>query len=298
MWTRLPSCRRVQLSGALRRSTLHGLATQDPKLVIVDGRRSVELVRAELALSVKVHASRGVELFAAGRQGVAVALRATAQVQLHGRRPLAFTLASASAAELAEAGLEPPDHAAAPARDVTDSGNDIPGQERRGLRLSFRAHRTTTAERGTRMPDEEELSASEEDITKVLTVGQSSRFLPLAKAIATNVARLPDGRIVAVETALRGKAKNTWTRTYLMAQAVAQAHQWQVAPANETLVARPFQCIVKEVVKETEGADADGTHAKDFQVLRLLLLPLVKPSFASQSVPSTGIRNHIQSPLS
>ena len=39
-----------------------GVSSQSHATVLVDGRRSVELVRAELALSIAAHAARGVEV--------------------------------------------------------------------------------------------------------------------------------------------------------------------------------------------------------------------------------------------
>ena len=79
---------------------------------------------------------------------------------------------------------------------------------------------------------------------KVFQVGQksNSKFLPLAKAIATELRWLPSGQCLAAENLLLGKAKNTWTRTFALANAVAQAYEWQLNPSK---CVRPFHCWVR-----------------------------------------------------
>lgn len=78
---------------------------------------------------------------------------------------------------------------------------------------------------------------------KVLQVGQSSnsKFLPLAKAIATELRWLPNGDCLASENLLLGKSKNIFTRTFALANAVAQAYEWQLNPLQQAV--RPFHCF-------------------------------------------------------
>lgn len=71
----------------------------------------------------------------------------------------------------------------------------------------------------------------------------SRKFLPLAKAIATELRWLPSGDSLAAENLLLGKAKNTWTRTFALANAVAQAYEWQLNPTQQCV--RPFYCVAQ-----------------------------------------------------
>lgn len=66
----------------------------------------------------------------------------------------------------------------------------------------------------------------------------------MAKAIATELRWLPSREIIAVETLLLGKVKNTYTRTFSLARAVAQAYEWQLADAQKCV--RLFHCWALE----------------------------------------------------
>uniref|UniRef100_A0A7S4QGU8 Uncharacterized protein n=1 Tax=Alexandrium monilatum TaxID=311494 RepID=A0A7S4QGU8_9DINO len=217
------ACSTPRAMRALGRLPPRGLATAtSPALVLVDGRRTVEAVRSELVLRAAAHPA-GAELLVAGRQGTAIALLAAARAQAEGR-PLAFTLARAGAEELSSAGLHPPGEGAGTVSGVGgDTAEQVLG--RTGFRLAF--------PRSIGTPEAERPPAELPEPARLLVVGQTTKLLPLAKAIATEVARLPEGDVVAVETLLRGRPKNVWTRVHRLAEAVAQAHHWQVAPAGQ-----------------------------------------------------------------
>ena len=81
------------------------------------------------------------------------------------------------------------------------------------------------------------------------------KFLPLAKAIATELRWLPSGASLAAENLLLGKAKNTWTRTFALANAVAQAYEWQLNPTQQCV--RPFYCVAQlRKVEDLEPPEA------------------------------------------
>ena len=81
------------------------------------------------------------------------------------------------------------------------------------------------------------------------------KFLPLAKAIATELRWLPSGASLAAENLLLGKAKNTWTRTFALANAVAQAYEWQLNPTQRCV--RPFYCVAQlRKVEDLEPPEA------------------------------------------
>lgn len=275
-------------------------------MILVDGSRSLELVRAELALNLAAHAARGVELFTAGRQATSVALHAAAQAHRGGGGgPVEFTLARVSDQQLAAVGLEPPllppggrhgDKKEDPAllaaaggreggehEDNAGAGDTEDGHHRRrGLRLSCRPG-------GRAGAGEEGGSWDEMPVAGVLRVSASSPPLSLAKAVASTVARVPEGSVAAIETALRGKAKSRWTRTYRLAQAVAQAHEWQVEPKNAKLVTRPFRCVASVVVSEDE-VDTAAESEEVVHVLRLTLLP-EGPAAHRPVIPVVPIRD-------
>lgn len=265
-------CVLARPSASLWLSQARWIVAQKPATVIVDGQRSIELVRADLARSTAAHATRGVEVLAAGRQGVTIALRAAALLRPGPScRQCRFTLAAASSEALLEAGLVPP---AAPSAEDDDG-------RIRGFRMFF-APRSLRSEDAAEEPQETHAAPAEEHVLKV---GRNTGLLPLAKAIATTVVRLPEGSTAAVETALKGKAKNGWTRSHLMAQAVAMAHRWQEFP-SEGHSGRPFRCIasqfnvtmeLKQQPSETMEASAPGTKT-EVEVLRLSLLPTGPPT--------------------
>ncbi|CAK0895330.1 unnamed protein product, partial [Prorocentrum cordatum] len=181
-----------------------------PATLIADGRRSVGLLSAELCLTLKTRGrGGGVQLLVAGRRGVTLALQAVAQAQPE--RPLVFALSLADGEELAAAGLHPPgqggtggasDEAAPP------GGEEAPAP-RRGFRFFFPGHADEAETMDVRV------GAAP---SRVLLVKSEGSLLPLTKAVATEVARLPEGATAAVETLLGGKAKSIWTRTHRMSK--------------------------------------------------------------------------------
>jgi len=260
-----------------------------PALVLVDGQQSLELVKAELSRRLAAN-SQGVDVLTAGRQGITVALRAAAALDSEGgssRRLRAFHFRKAGHEELAEQGLEPPAHASrfSSGGAGPSEGGEGGGEGRRGFRLSF-------------LPREgQEAMQTDAPASKVLRVsGGTGQVLPLAKAVATEVARLPEGSVAVVETALRGKSKNVWTRIHRLAQAVAQAYEWQVSPKSPRVMTRRFRCTVGEAVstedvKRDPLGNEEGQQAgaedllrtgEKVQVIRLTLIPEEPPQHTSQ----------------
>jgi len=241
-------------------------ADPPPALVLVDGKQSQELVKAELSRRLAANA-QGVDILTAGRQGITVALYATAELGREGgsaRRPREFRLRKAGHDELTESGLEPP------ANSQSAAAADEGGLGRGGFRLSF-------VPRGS--PEAVPWSSP---IQKVLRVsGGTGQVMPLAKAIATEVFKLPEGKVSVVETAIRGKAKNVWTRIHRMAQSVALADEWQKSTNKRS---RCFRCVVDVVQTKDDARDPLGKDAKadkedllgsshEFRVVRLTLMP-------------------------
>merc|ERR1712216_1079059 len=108
-------------------------------------------------------------------------------------------------------------------------------------------------------------------------------LLPLVKALATEVVRLPGCSAAVVETLLHGKSKHVWHRTHRLAMAVAQAQQWQEEPSMAQLETRPFVCMAEmdTLVVSPLPSEADElrSEAKDkkARVLRLVLAPTAPP---------------------
>ncbi|CAE7878291.1 unnamed protein product [Symbiodinium microadriaticum] len=225
-----------------------------PGLVLVKGGRILDEVGKELTQ--KLLAYSAVEIMAAGRQGTALALQALA------RRPdpLEFLICPATGEELEGAGLLP--------------AGEEPKQS--SARVGFRLKIQKSSEAGI------EKAGSLPDPVKVLQVSQRSNsdFIPLAKAVATELRWMPAGEVLAVESLLLGKAKNIHTRVYNLAQAVALASDWQVNPAA-TGALRPFRCIAQErkVAMKVDDAPegSEGRHFVEPTALRLVLLAEGQP---------------------
>eukprot|EP00929_Paragymnodinium_shiwhaense_P079733 TRINITY_DN41561_c0_g1_i1.p1 TRINITY_DN41561_c0_g1~~TRINITY_DN41561_c0_g1_i1.p1 ORF type:complete len:302 (+),score=48.18 TRINITY_DN41561_c0_g1_i1:94-999(+) len=238
-------------------------------LILVDSQRPVDSVAQELALRMATQKD-GAHMLAAGRQGVAVAMRAAASHRRQDGKPAVFRLAQVDAGQLQEAGMPPPrNDEASPEEDHESKGR------RRGFRFTFLEKYAESVD-----------AAYSTSVAKVLQVGGNSSFLPLAKAVASTVARLPAGKVAAVETLLKGKSKNRWTRVSRLVESVAQAYEWQVNPANNNLMTRPFHCVgeIREVELEEldqsksndtpeEGSVREGDVAEAPQVLRVYLIP-------------------------
>ncbi|CAE7197436.1 unnamed protein product [Symbiodinium natans] len=213
-------------------------------MVLVEGRRLVDEVGKEL--TTKLLAYPAVDIWAAGRQGAAIALQALA------RRPKAvrFTISQASGEELDAAGLQPAGE------------GPIEPSARVGIRLKI-----DCAEEPGALPEP----------VKVFQVSQRSNsdFIPLAKAVATELRWMPAGEVLAVESLLLGKAKNVHTRAYNMARAVALASDWQVKP-EATGALRPFRCVAQERAVDMQVDDApagpEGRQFAEPKALRLVLL--------------------------
>lgn len=270
------------------RRSFAGVADPARALVLVDGNQSVELVKAELSRRLAANA-QGVDVLTAGRQGITIALRAVAQLGSEGgssRRPWAFHFKQAGHEELEEHGLEPSSFNPANAEASGTSGGG-----RKGFRLSFLPRETPEA------------SPDGSPVSKVLRVaGGTGQVLPLAKAVATEVARLPEGHVAGVETALRGKSKNLWTRIHRLAQAIAMAYEWQVLPKSPStrVMTRRFRCTVGELevsedtLRDPVGQDQDGAKedllgtAEKIRVLRVSLVPEEAPQHTAKHRSGTS----------
>eukprot|EP00747_Dinoflagellata_sp_TGD_P107714 gnl/TRDRNA2_/TRDRNA2_170197_c0_seq4.p1 gnl/TRDRNA2_/TRDRNA2_170197_c0~~gnl/TRDRNA2_/TRDRNA2_170197_c0_seq4.p1 ORF type:complete len:110 (-),score=22.90 gnl/TRDRNA2_/TRDRNA2_170197_c0_seq4:65-394(-) len=99
-------------------------------------------------------------------------------------------------------------------------------------------------------------------VAKVLQVAATTKLRPLERAISAELAQLPAGCLLAVETALRGKARNRQQRALRTGQAIARASDRQAKLATEGGQAMPFRCTV------TLRGDSDEV----WLVLRLELL--------------------------
>ncbi|CAL1168824.1 unnamed protein product [Cladocopium goreaui] len=206
---RLPPCA-VCAAEAPRRRGVASMAS-----MVVDGQRSLEQVESELRQKLLI--SQDLDLWAAGRQGIAIALRAAASPAQ------AFVMRGATAEEVEMEGLM--------SRGEGGSGTRIEKNETR--RFAFH------------LKFQKDMPLSMREPKKIFQVGQRSnaKFLPLAKAIATELRWLPSGDSLAAENLLLGKAKNTWTRTFALANAVAQAYEWQLNPTQQCV--RPFYCVAQ-----------------------------------------------------
>ena len=247
-WRRVGSQRGASGAGARARAA-----------VLVDGRRSLELVQAELRQKLLLGA---VDVWAAGRQGAALALRAAA-----GERR--FVLRQAQAAELEAAGLEQRGEG-----DVKPETGD---------RLAFRLHFDGSP------------AASVPEPRKVFQVGQSSNsdFIPLAKAIATELRWLPSGEVLAVESLMLGKAKNIWTRCFSLAKAVAQVYEWQIKPEVAHTAVRPFSCMSLE--RQLRDFKAHGEQQQAPRALRLVLFPEGDPPPRPDGSPGLRVAQKVAS---
>lgn len=268
------------------RRSFAGVADPARAIVLVDGNQSVELVKAELSRRLAANA-QGVDVLTAGRQGITIALRAVAQLGSEGgssRRPWPFHFKKAGHEELEEQGLEP---SALNLANAEASGSS--GDGRKGFRLSFLPRETPEA------------SPDGSPVSKVLRVsGGTGQVIPLAKAVATEVARLPEGHVAGVETALRGKSKNLWTRMHRLAQAIAQAYEWQVQPKQDRVMTRRFRCTVGEfevsedTLRDPVGQDQGGAKedllgtAEKIRVLRVSLVPEEAPQHTSKHRSGTS----------
>ncbi|CAE8739375.1 unnamed protein product [Polarella glacialis] len=187
-------------------------------------------------------------------------------------KPLIFTLLPATGQELTEAGLARPGEGGSKSAQQSAAADDDGGNDKRrtGFRLVFPP---------TGVGGDESASVQSQTLPepkKVLRVGQGSQFLPLAKAIATELRWLPEGSTTAVETILSGKAKNNWARTYRLADCVAQVYRWQVAPAKPGGAVRPFRCIAEQLERpadKEEATDGEVSPGQMVQLLRLTLIP-------------------------
>mmetsp|Transcript_42520 Transcript_42520/g.95432 ORF Transcript_42520/g.95432 Transcript_42520/m.95432 type:complete len:268 (+) Transcript_42520:35-838(+) len=226
-------------------------------VVLVEGRRNIELVRLEL--SQKLLALPSVDVWAAGRQGVCMGLQAMARQT----QAVQFVMRSASITDLDAAGLQ--------------WDGQIQSQ-----------HQSAFA--GVHMALQSERRELPEPV-KVFHVSQRSNldFIPLAKAIATELRWTPAGQVLAVESLLVGKAKNVWTRAFSLARAVSQVYDWQVNP-RAAGAQRPFQCVAQEravdmeldVTNSMEGSAARG---KQPRALRLVLLAHGEPPARADGSP-------------
>jgi len=204
---------------------------------------------------------------ALGQPGIACAFHVAAALRSAARAP-AFELADASTAARLRAlargattsGSGGPSVAVASAREEAASGTSSPHCQVYRLALP---------------PADDWLAEVQRRVGARLRVGNHTRIVALAKALASQSAPLEQGRGVAVETALLGEEKLRRLRIATMAKALVRAYHWQVLPNDPGRPTRPFKCVA-ELLKE----EADTTHQggnMECWVLSVEVLPVGPP---------------------
>mmetsp|Transcript_42400 Transcript_42400/g.70286 ORF Transcript_42400/g.70286 Transcript_42400/m.70286 type:complete len:264 (-) Transcript_42400:57-848(-) len=216
--------------------------------VRVDGLRNVQEVVSEVEF-VSEKYSRGVHLLAIGQPGIVSAFHVAAALRQNSLAP-AFELASAR---------EP-------------AGFSSPGQE------DWEKERNRLGPRSDRRriycltfpPIAEWRAKVQRQIDSRLNVGNATQIRPLAKALAARSAVLPEGKAVALETALLEDEKLSTRRLRIshMAQVLALAHQWEVSPVDPSKPTRTFRCIA-ELARDKAGR----SQSLGGWMLRLEVLP-------------------------
>lgn len=235
-----------------------------PAFILVDGRRSADLVKGELMQKVRTD-PMGAEILAVGRQGIAVALEAAALARKsRSAQSMFFELSRVGIQELQASGVLPPIKGSAQGashKDATDKS------------ASGGAYKLNFSRDGW---DSSQIVPKP---TKIFFVSQSnnSNTLPLSKAIATEMRWLPEHCTLAVETLLAGKPRNKSTRMNSLARAVSQASEWQkTTQAKGT--SRPFRCAA-----EGHQVDNKDAEAPPVEAFRLIMMPEGKPPPQSNS---------------
>jgi len=207
--------------------------------VRADGAVSSQRLVEMLAVASGEH-ERGVELLTVGQSGVVAAFFALGGLRL-GRRRASFTLAHGG-----EEGRE----------DGVAGDGSLGSRGGREYRISL--------EPADLWPCESTLVADSK-----LVVTSKTPIQGLAKALAARVAWLPQGRTLAIETALERDGALRRLRISKLAHAVGRVHRWQMWPDDPKLPTRPFRCVASLAVQEREG-EPGGEEGWTF---RLEVLP-------------------------
>lgn len=208
--------------------------------VRVDGRRAVYEVLREMEAASKSY-STGLSLQAVGQPGVVAALHAMAELR-HAARAPAFVLSSFHSDEA----------------QGTDAVEDPYGRRPRLFLLELPAADAWRPE-------------AQRQLDSRLVVSNNTNLQPLAKAIAARSGLVKEGDGVAVETALVGTETRKRFRISVMAQALARAHKWQVAPVDDRLPTRRFRCCVELVRANNQDLPEGAPH--DAWALRVEVFP-------------------------
>lgn len=212
-------------------------------MVCVDGTQKVEEVLAE-AKRISGEYSRGIEILTVGQLGIAIAFTVVAALKFSSRVP-AFTLAGEETLADLKASVR------------YDKDGNRYRERGRSFCLAL-------------PPVDEWIPQMVRDEDRTLLVGNKTRIQSLAKAITTRAGMAPEGQGIALETVMQGDEKLRRLRIAHMAQSVALAHHWQLAPRDARSLIRPFKCTAEI---STHMADAAGGA----MVLRLAVLPQGPP---------------------
>lgn len=212
-------------------------------MLCVDGTQKVEEVLEEVKRISREY-SRGIEILTVGQLGIATAFTVVAALKFSARVP-AFTLAGEETLADLKASVR----------------HDKVGNRYRERGRSFCL---------ALPPVDEWIPQIVRDEDRTLLVGNKTRIQSLAKAITTRSGIVPEGKAIALETVMLGDEKLRRLRIAHMAQSVALAHHWQLAPRDACSSTRPFKCTAEI---STDMADAAGGA----MVLRLAVLPQGPP---------------------
>lgn len=216
--------------------------------VRVDGLRNVQEVIAEAELMSDGY-TRQFELLTLGQPGIVSAFHVAAALRRHSLAP-AFSFASAQT--LTKLNLATEEEWGLERNRAGGNNND----RRKIYCLSF-------------PPEVDWKAESERQISSRLNVPVSkTQIKSLAKAITARAATVPEGQVVAVETALLGEEKLKRLRIAHMAQALAMAHHWEQAPADPGKPTRSFRCVA-----DLCQADGQSNAPVDSWLLRLEVMP-------------------------
>lgn len=206
---------------------------------IVDGGKDSKFVRKRLQHLSKEH-EEGIDILAVGQNGIFVALSTMAELQCPKGTPT-FMVAALQSEEI---------------QSHAPEGYRIDGKNNYRLVLAA----ASTWENKSHWQNDSRL-----------LVGNGTTVMPLAKAIAARVKLLPEGKSVAVETALLGNVQPRNLRVSRLAHALARAHQWQMNPVDAKRPTRPFRCFAEFVSGDAPHDETKQDGVRSF--LRVEVLP-------------------------
>jgi len=222
------------------------VATVVPKITI-DGRRKLQdiLERIDKSSSSNAHT---IDLVAVGQGGIMATFHAAANLRKDSAAP-PFVLRRAATANREQGVSEP-------AGESPEAAHESSGQRIWHLTLPPATEWRTLPQPG---PEEK------------LLVGNNTRILGLAKAIAARAALAPEGEGFCVETYLLGDETIRRYRVSVIAEALSRVHHWQTFPTLENKPTRLFKCFA-HLSQETAQASRTECWA-----LRIEVRPEGKP---------------------